>query len=123
MTRRVAASTVVSGHECELSGSAPRRARARETGHEIVRKEIVRKEPAMATITPDDIRVLAKSELVEPVIAIVGDDALIVDAEEVDFEDVIYTREMLVSDFGEDITDAEADVLAAGLTAQTSEST
>jgi hypothetical protein len=76
----------------------------------------------MATISPDDIRVLAKSELIEPVIAIVGGDALVVDAEEVDFEDVVYTREMLVADFGEDITDAEADVLAAGLTAQTSES-
>jgi hypothetical protein len=76
----------------------------------------------MATITPDDIRVLAKSELLEPVIAIVEGDALIVDAEEVDFSDVVYTREMLVADFGEDITDAEADVLAAGLTAQTSES-
>jgi hypothetical protein len=76
----------------------------------------------MATITADDIRVLARSELMEPVIAIVGGDALVLDADEVDFEDVIYTREMLVADFGEDITDAEADVLAAGLTAQTSES-
>ena len=74
----------------------------------------------MATITADDIRGLARSELLEPVIAIVGGDALIVDAEEVDFEDVVYTREMLVADFGEDITDAEADILAAGLTAQTS---
>ena len=76
----------------------------------------------MATITADDIRVLARSELLEPVIAIVGDDALVIDADEVDFEDVVYTREMLVADFGEDITDTEADVLAAGLTAQTSES-
>ena len=58
----------------------------------------------------------------EPVIAVVGGDALIMDAEEVDFEDVIYTREMLVADFGEDITDSEADILAAGLTAQTSPS-
>jgi hypothetical protein len=74
----------------------------------------------MATITPDDIRILARSELLEPVIAIVGGDALVIDAEEVDFEDVIYTREMLVADFGEDITEAEADILAAGLTAQTS---
>jgi hypothetical protein len=76
----------------------------------------------MATITADDIRGLARSVLLEPVIAIVGDDALVLDANEVDFEDVVYTREMLVADFGEDITDAEADVLAAGLTAQTSES-
>jgi len=76
----------------------------------------------MATITADDVRGLARSELLEPVIAIVGGDALIIDAEEVDFEDVIYTREMLVADFGEDITDAEADILAAGLTAQTSPS-
>jgi hypothetical protein len=74
----------------------------------------------MATITADDVRGLARSELMEPVIAVVGGDALIMDAEEVDFEDVIYTREMLVADFGEDITDAEADILAAGLTAQTS---
>jgi hypothetical protein len=74
----------------------------------------------MATITADDVRGLARSELLEPVIAVVGGDALIMDAEEVDFEDVIYTREMLVADFGEDITDAEADILAAGLTAQTS---
>jgi hypothetical protein len=76
----------------------------------------------MATITADDVRGLARSELLEPVIAVVGGDALIMDAEEVDFEDVIYTREMLVADFGEDITDAEADILAAGLTAQTSPS-
>jgi hypothetical protein len=74
----------------------------------------------MATITADDVRGLARSELMEPVIAVVGGDALIMDAEEVDFEDVIYTREMLVADFGEDITDSEADILAAGLTAQTS---
>jgi hypothetical protein len=74
----------------------------------------------MATITADDVRGLARSELLEPVIAVVAGDALIMDAEEVDFEDVIYTREMLVADFGEDITDAEADILAAGLTAQTS---
>jgi hypothetical protein len=74
----------------------------------------------MATITADDVRGLARSELMEPVIAVVGGDALIMDAEEVDFEDVIYTREMLVADFGEDVTDAEADILAAGLTAQTS---
>lgn len=74
----------------------------------------------MATITADDVRGLARSELLEPVIAVVGGDALIMDAEEVDFEDVVYTREMLVADFGEDITDAEADILAAGLTAQTS---
>ena len=76
----------------------------------------------MATITADDIRGLARSEFLEPVIAIVGGDALIMDAEEVDFEDVIYTREMLVADFGEDITDSEADILAAGLTAQSSPS-
>jgi hypothetical protein len=76
----------------------------------------------MATITADDVRGLARSELLEPVIAVVGGDALIMDAEEVDFEDVVYTREMLVADFGEDITDAEADILAAGLTAQTSPS-
>ena len=74
----------------------------------------------MATITADDVRGLARSELMEPVIAVVAGDALIMDAEEVDFEDVVYTREMLVADFGEDITDAEADILAAGLTAQTS---
>ena len=74
----------------------------------------------MATITADDVRGLARSELLEPVIAVVGGDALIMDAEEVDFEDVVYTREMLVADFGEDITDSEADILAAGLTAQTS---
>lgn len=76
----------------------------------------------MATITPDDIKILARSELLEPVIAVVGGDALVIDAEDVDFEDVIYTREMLVADFGEDITEAEADILAAGLTAQTSPS-
>jgi hypothetical protein len=75
----------------------------------------------MATITADDIRVLARSDLQEPVLVIVGGDALVVDADEVNFADVVYTREMLVADFGEDITDAEADVLAAGLTAQTSE--
>jgi hypothetical protein len=74
----------------------------------------------MATITADDIRVLARSDLTEPVIAVIDGDALVLDADEVEFEAVVYTREMLVSDFGEDITDAEAEVLAAGLTAETS---
>ena len=74
----------------------------------------------MATVTADDIRVLARSELAEPVIAVVHDRVSVVDAVDVDDEAIVYTREDLVADFGEDITDADADILAAGLTAETS---
>jgi hypothetical protein len=74
------------------------------------------KEQAMTSITADDIRVLARSEQVDrPVLAFVDGEAAVLPEAEVAPADILYTRPQLVEEFGEDITDVEADILAAGL--------
>ena len=60
-------------------------------------------EQIMATVTGDDVRALARAENPHAVLAVV----------------VLYTRADLAEDFGEEITDIDADVLAGGLSAQT----
>jgi hypothetical protein len=71
----------------------------------------------MVTVTADDIRVLAQSNADHPVLALVGDELRVIDAAEVGDGQVVLTKEQLVAQVGEDVTDIEAEVLAAGLTA------
>lgn len=75
----------------------------------------------MATVTADDIRVLARSAEDDPVLVLMDEEVAVVPAGQVGTARVVLTREGLVAEFGEDITDLEAEVLAAGLTAQVSE--
>lgn len=75
----------------------------------------------MTTITANDIRVLARSEHADAVLALVDGEPAVLPAAEVDDDSVIYTRPELIDEFGEEITDIEAEVLAAGLSAQASE--
>jgi hypothetical protein len=70
------------------------------------------------TITADDIRVLAQSTDEEPVLVLVGDDLRVLPGADAMGGQVVLTKRQLVDEFGEDITDVEAAVLAAGLTAQ-----
>jgi hypothetical protein len=75
----------------------------------------------MTTITADDIRVLAQSGAPDAVLLLVDGQVRVVSAGEVGPDSagkVIYTREQLVAEAGEDVTDVEAEVLAAGLTAR-----
>jgi hypothetical protein len=73
----------------------------------------------MITVTADDIRVLAQSDDVDPVLALVDGRLVVLPAEAVDPTDqVVLTRVDLVAEVGEDVTDVEAEVLAGGLTAR-----
>ncbi len=74
----------------------------------------------MTTITADDVRVLARSEHLDAVIALVDGEPAIVPAGEVEPGRVVYERTTLLADYGDEITDVDAEVLAAGLTAQLS---
>jgi hypothetical protein len=72
----------------------------------------------MATITADDIRVLAQSTDPDAVLALVGDEVRVVPGFEVMGGQVVLTKVQLVQEVGEDVTDIEAELLAAGLTAK-----
>ena len=72
----------------------------------------------MATVTADDIRVLAQSDLKRPVLTVVGDDLRVVPEADADARGVLYTKSALRRDYGDQITDIDAEVLAGGLTAR-----
>jgi hypothetical protein len=72
----------------------------------------------MTTVTADDIRVLARSEDERPVLVVFDNEVAVLPAEEVEDETVVYTRADLADEYGDEITDVEAEVLAAGLTAR-----
>jgi len=72
----------------------------------------------VTTITADDIRVLAQSNDADPALALVdGDVQVVPDAKDADGH-LVYTKAELVAEYGDEITDVQAEVLAAGLTAQ-----
>jgi hypothetical protein len=72
----------------------------------------------MTTVTADDIRVLARSEDEQPVLVVSDNEVSVVPAGEADAETIVYTRADLIDEYGDEITEIEADVLAAGLTAR-----
>jgi hypothetical protein len=73
----------------------------------------------VVTVTADDIRVLAQSTDPEPVLALVDDRLVVLPAAEIGPQDrVVYTKTDLLDSCGEEVTDAEAEVLAGGLTAR-----
>ena len=70
------------------------------------------------TITADDVRVLAQTTDANPALVLADDGVQVVpDAEAADGH-LVYTKAELVAEYGEEITDVQAEVLAAGLTAQ-----
>jgi hypothetical protein len=74
-------------------------------------------ELGMVTVTADDIRVLAQSNDRDPVLVLAGGELRVVPGDEAAGGQVILTKVQLVEQVGEDVTDVEAEVLAAGLTA------
>ena len=72
----------------------------------------------MATVTADDIRVLAQSTDPDAVLALVGDELRVEPGFDVMGGQEVLTKVQLVEEVGEDVTDVEAEVLAAGLTAK-----
>lgn len=72
----------------------------------------------MAVVTADDLRVLAQSTDPEAVLALVNNELQVMPGFEVTGSQVILTKGQLVEELGEDITDVDAEVLAAGLTAR-----
>jgi len=75
----------------------------------------------MTTVTADDIRVLAKSNDPDPVLVLIDGDLRVEPSNMADIAaHVVYSKTQLVAEFGEDITDVEAEVIANGLTAQLS---
>jgi len=82
----------------------------------------------METVTVDDIRALAKArgdDGEEQVLALTDGEVKVESANEAYDESrgskVIYTQAELLNEFGEEITDAEAIMLAAALTARITE--
>ncbi len=72
----------------------------------------------MTTITADDIRGLAQSTDEDPALALVDGDVQVVPKATAADGHLVYTKAELVAEYGEEITDVQAEVLAAGLTAQ-----
>ncbi|GIJ45700.1 hypothetical protein Val02_25860 [Virgisporangium aliadipatigenens] len=72
----------------------------------------------MATVTADDIRVLAQSDLPDAALILDGDDVRVAPGIEVREGQVLLTKISLVSEVGEDVTDVDAELMAAGLTAK-----
>ena len=70
------------------------------------------------TVTANDIRRLARSEQEQPVLAVHDHEVAIVAAEEADDMAIVYTRTDLVDEYGSEITDVEAEILASGLSAR-----
>jgi len=72
----------------------------------------------MAVVSADDLRVLAQSDDPGAVLAVVNNELRVVPGFEVTAGQVVLTKVQLVEELGEDITDVDAEVLAAGLTAK-----
>jgi hypothetical protein len=72
----------------------------------------------MLSVRADDIRVLAQTPGEHYVLAVVDGLLRVVPAAEASPESVVYTKTALLDDLGVELTDTEAETLAAGLTAR-----
>jgi hypothetical protein len=72
----------------------------------------------MVTVTADDIRVLAQSTDPDPALVLVGEELRVVPGAQAMGGQIVLTKAKLVEEVGEDVTDVDAEVLAAGLTAK-----
>ncbi|GAA3454072.1 hypothetical protein [Dactylosporangium matsuzakiense] len=70
------------------------------------------------TITADNIRALAQSNDADPALAVAQDEVVLVPEAAAAGGHIVYTKAELVRDYGEEITDVQAEVLAAGISAQ-----
>ncbi|MBV1850518.1 hypothetical protein [Catellatospora tritici] len=71
----------------------------------------------MVTVTANDVRVLARSRDVDPVLAVVGDEVVVLPKADLKEGDVaLCSQQKLVSELGDEITDIEAQLFAGRLT-------
>lgn len=75
----------------------------------------------MATVTADDVRALARAQGEHPVLALTDERVEVCDDRDDSVGTVFYSKAELDSEFGPDLTDAEATILAAALTARITE--
>lgn len=79
----------------------------------------------MATITADDVRALAQARGEDQVLALADGKVAVLPATEAydnsASSKVVYTQAELLQEFGEEVTDTEAELLAAALTARITE--
>jgi hypothetical protein len=79
----------------------------------------------MAKVTAEDIRVLARSGEDDPVLVLLDDDLLVLPGVDTlgahAAGEIVYTRDDLIREYGEQIDDSDAELLAAGLTEQLGE--
>jgi hypothetical protein len=71
----------------------------------------------MMTVTADDIRVLAQHEAADAALVVRDGRIAVEPAAEVPDAEVLYTKAALVDEYGEDVTDVEAELAAGHLTA------
>ncbi|GHJ49325.1 hypothetical protein Cs7R123_66670 [Catellatospora sp. TT07R-123] len=71
----------------------------------------------MTTVTANEVRVLARSRDVDPVLAVVDDEVVVIPRAEVREQDrVLCTKQMLVHELGNEVSDIEAQLFAGRLT-------
>lgn len=70
------------------------------------------------TVSADDVRVLAQSTEPDPALVVVDGDVRVVPDSLNATGHILYTKAELLAEYGEEITDVQAEVLAAGLSAQ-----
>lgn len=77
---------------------------------------------AMTEITAHHIRGLARSDVDDPVLALVDETVVVASRDELPPEaSVLYTAAELDDEHGPDVTDVEAEILAGALTARLQE--
>lgn len=72
----------------------------------------------MVTVTADDIKVLARDSSADAALVVRGERLGVVPAGEAGDGRVVYTKAALVEEYGEELTDIEAELAAAHLTAE-----
>ena len=72
----------------------------------------------MVTVTADDIRVLARDSSADAALVFKNGRLGVVPANEAGDGRILYTKAALVEEYGEDVTDVEAELAAGHLTAE-----
>jgi hypothetical protein len=76
----------------------------------------------MITVTANDVRVLARSRDVDPVLAVVGGELVVIpEAQVAEGDTLVCTQRMLVRELGDEVSDIEAQLFAGRLTTLLSE--
>jgi hypothetical protein len=72
----------------------------------------------MVTVTADDIRVLARDSSADATLVVRNGRVEVVSGGQAGDERIVYTKAALIEEYGEDVTDVEAELAAGHLTAQ-----